>query len=366
MIGNVGHWQVSALTRAAREQGMNEMPNDRILDVRCLEVRFLTDLGTVNAVNGLSFQVRSGEAIGIVGESGCGKSVAAYSILRILPKSARITKGEICFRRQDGRVEDLTQVDANGKEMRRIRGAEISMIFQEPMTAFSPVHTVGNQICESMLLHQDVTKTSARDRAVKLLGLVGIPNPEQRVDEYPFQLSGGMRQRAMVAMALACNIRLLIADEPTTALDVIIKAQVLKLIKEMQQDRHLSLILITHDLGVIAHLVDRVYVVYLGHLLEVAPVAEIFAGPRHPYTRDLLKSIPRMKGGKERLQAIRGSVPDSLALPTGCPFHPRCQDVVGDICKRAFPAETEVGPGHRVSCFKYTEEGAKAYAGPDR
>ena len=334
---------------------MAENQNNYILDVKNLHVEFRTDLGTVSAVNGIDFQVRQGDSIAIVGESGCGKSVTAYSILQILPKSASISAEQINFHKQDGTIQDLAKLTPNSKEMRAIRGAEISMIFQEPMVAFSPVHTIGNQICESMLLHQDIGKDVARNKAIELLGRVGIANPDQRIDEYPFQLSGGMRQRAMIAMALACNPRLLIADEPTTALDVTIQAQVLRLIKRMQEEQNLSLILITHDLGIVAHMVNYVYVVYLGYVLEAAPVREIFNNPKHPYTMDLLRSIPTLKGIEGRLRTIKGSVPSAYALPEGCPFHPRCEKFIGDVCKK-FPPEKEIGADHIVSCHLYTGE----------
>jgi len=335
---------------------MSGKQNNCILDVKDLHVEFRTDFGTVSAVNGVDFQVTQGDSIAIVGESGCGKSVTAYSILRILPKSASISATQINFRKRDGTVRDLAGLPPDGKEIRDIRGAEISMIFQEPLVAFSPVHTVGNQICESMLLHQDMSKDEARWRAIELLGHVGISNPGQRVDEYPFQLSGGMRQRAMIAMALACNPRLLIADEPTTALDVTIQAQVLRLIKRMQSERNLSLILITHDLGIVAQMVDYVYVVYLGYVLEAASVREVFKNPKHPYTMDLLRSIPTLKGVKGRLRTIKGSVPSAYELPDGCPYHPRCERLIGNICRETFPPEMETDPDHLVSCHLYVQE----------
>lgn len=332
---------------------MGEIKKGCLLEVNNLEVKFYYDEGVVKAVNGVNFRIEDGQSIGIVGESGCGKSVTSYSILRILSQAGKITNGEISFRKEDGEVRDLTQLPQESKEMHNIRGAEIAMIFQEPMTAFSPVHTIGNQICEAILLHQDLVKHAAREKAIELLGLVGISNPEQRVDEYSFQLSGGMRQRAMIAMALACNPRLLIADEPTTALDVTIQAQVLNLIKEMQQDFNLSLQLITHDLGVIANMVDYVYIMYLGRVVESASVMEIFNNPCHPYTRDLLKSIPKITGNLEKLSSIKGSVPDSYTLPSGCSFHPRCQELKGDICCNEVPSSSEIEDNHYVSCFLY-------------
>jgi oligopeptide/dipeptide ABC transporter ATP-binding protein len=310
---------------------------------------------TVPAVNGVSLDVRRGEAVGIVGESGCGKSVTSYSVMQILAKNARITEGEILYRPSGASDStDLATVDPHGDYMRSIRGAEISMIFQEPMTAFSPVHRVGDQITDVIRLHEDVSKEEARNRAVDLLQQVGITDAENRIDEYTFQFSGGMRQRAMIAMALACNPELLIADEPTTALDVTIQAQVLKLINRIREEFGLSLVLITHDLGVIAQTVSYVYVMYLGKIVEEGPVEAIFDTPKHPYTMDLLDSIPRMTEEHKRLSVIRGSVPGYL--PSGCPFHTRCPRVVGPQCSNAWPARTDFGEGHAAHCYLYTEE----------
>jgi len=328
-----------------------------ILTVTDLVVRFEQDEGVVRALNGVSFVVPAGRAIGIVGESGCGKTMSAYSILRILPKKAKIVSGTIELRRADGSTVDLLKVKSTSREMRRIRGGEVAMIFQEPMTAFSPVHTICNQITEAIRLHQGLDGQAARRRVIELLGLVGIPDPAGRVDDYPFQLSGGMRQRAMIAMALACRPRVLIADEPTTALDVTIQAQVLRLIKKMQAELGLSLILITHDLGVVAHMVDYVHVMYLGRVVEEGPVARIFDAPRHPYTRALLKSIPRLTGNPEKIAPIAGSVPDPYTLPPGCAFHPRCPHRLAGLCAEKVPQPTTVGPDHRVSCFLYSDEG---------
>ncbi|HUT01925.1 MAG TPA: ABC transporter ATP-binding protein [Phycisphaerae bacterium] len=332
---------------------MSESANGNILEVRDLAVRFEQDEGTVRALNGASFDLPAGRSIGIVGESGCGKTISAYSVLRILPKTAKIASGEIRFRRADGSVTDLARIDPDGREMRSIRGAEIAMIFQEPMTAFSPVHTICNQISEGIRLHQGADKRAARRRAIELLGLVGIADPQARVDDYPFQLSGGMRQRAMIAMALACNPRVLIADEPTTALDVTIQAQVLRLIKSMQVEFGLSLVLITHDLGVVAHMVDQVHVMYLGRVVEAGCVERIFDEPLHPYTQALLKSIPRLSGGKRKVAPIEGSVPDPYTLPSGCAFHPRCPRRIEGLCAARVPAASEPSPGHHVSCFLY-------------
>lgn len=336
---------------------MSTLSKNQILQVRDLSVHFEYDEGVVKALNGVNIDIHAGQSIGVVGESGCGKSVTSASILRILPDEAVIPSGEIQFRKRDGDIIDLTTYDAESEVLHAIRGAEISMVFQEPMTAFSPVHTIGNQIGESLRLHQHMDRKQAKERAVELLNLVGIPNPKQRVDEYSFQLSGGMRQRAMIAMALACNPRLLIADEPTTALDVTIQAQVLKLIRQMQEELDLSLMLITHDLGVIANMVSYVYVMYLGRVVEAAPVEELFRNPKHPYTKALLKSIPKVTGSQGKLYPIRGSVPDAYTLPSGCPFHTRCDELIGEICWTKTPRTEQVGDNHFVDCFHYTNEG---------
>ncbi len=333
--------------------------NSNILEVNDLCVKFYQQIGVVHAVNGVDFSLQPGGSIGIVGESGCGKTITSYSLLRILPPTGKITSGTITFTKRSGEVADLTRVDPDGEEIRRIRGGEIAMIFQEPMSALSPVHTMSNQITEAILLHQSVTKDQARDRVVELLDLVGIPSPEQRANEYSFQLSGGMRQRAMIAMALACNPRVLIADEPTTALDVTIQAQVLKLIKTMQQQFNLSLLLITHDLGVIAHMVDYLYVMYLGQVMEAGSIVDVLVEPEHPYTRDLLKSIPRIKAVKEKMSSIRGTVPDAYNLPTGCLFHTRCSETSGNRCSLNAPGLRPVGVDHFVRCLSGVKAGNK-------
>ena len=329
---------------------------DLILDVKNLKVKFYLDEGTVNAVNGVDFQVFAGKSIGILGESGCGKTITAYSVLKILPRTAKIISGQINFKRKDGLVQDLTKLEEDGKEIRSIRGKEIAMVFQEPMSAFSPVYTICNQISESLIIHQNMDKIAARERTIELLDLVGVPDSKNNVDAYPFQLSGGMLQRAMIAMALACNPRILIADEPTTALDVTIQAQVLRLIKSIQKEFSLSLMLITHNLGVIAHMVDHVYVMYLGRIVEEGSVEEIFDHPCHPYTKALFESIPRLSGNKERIHPIEGTVPDSYTLPSGCAFHPRCREVVGNKCHEKIPGRTQVSTGHYVNCFQCSDE----------
>ena len=332
--------------------------SNSLLEVRDLWVRIERDTGVVRPLNGVNFCVEEGQSVAIVGESGCGKTMASNALLRILPRGAKITSGKMLFRTKDNQERvDLAALDPNSKKMRNIRGGEISMIFQEPMTAFSPVHTIGNQIEEMLRVHDDVLDERQRhERVVELLDLVGILEPAQRVHDYPFQLSGGMRQRAMIAMALASSPRLLVADEPTTALDVTVQARVLKLIQRMQKEFNLALVLITHDLGVVAQTVDYVYVMYLGRIVEEGSVETIFDSPAHPYTAALLRSIPSLATKTENLEPIEGNLPNAHALPSGCPFHTRCREQVGEICSREIPLHVDVGAGHRVSCFKYTDE----------
>jgi peptide/nickel transport system ATP-binding protein len=330
-----------------------------LLSVRNLKTYFAQDEGTVKAVDGVSFDVAPGATLGIVGESGCGKSVTARSILRIVDRPGRIIDGEIYFRRPatDGsreRVVDLAKLDANGSEMRSIRGAEIALIFQEPMSSFSPVHSVGNQIMESILLHQPVSRREAREMTIETLRRVGVPSPEERVDQLSNQLSGGLRQRAMIAMALSCQPTLLIADEPTTALDVTTQTQILELMRQLQKEDGMAIMLITHDLGVVAEMATDVAVMYLGRVVEQAPVDAIFHDPKHPYTRALLRSIPRIRAKtRERLTPIAGAVPHPYDRPTGCPFHPRCPEFMAGTCDRTAPRLRPVGNQHAVSCFLY-------------
>ncbi|MAG37400.1 MAG: dipeptide/oligopeptide/nickel ABC transporter ATP-binding protein [Dehalococcoidia bacterium] len=339
------------------QQAREKTDGEALLEVRDLSVRIDRDEGVIRPLNGVSFRIHAGQAVGIVGESGCGKTMTSNALLRILPPAAQITSGQMHYRRKaDERQIDLATIDKDGSEMRQIRGGDISMIFQEPMTAFSPVHTIHNQIAEMIQLHDQLDKQQARQRVIELLDLVGIPEPERSADDYPFQLSGGMRQRAMIAMALASKPRLLIADEPTTALDVTVQARVLKLIQRLQRELGLALMLITHDLGVVAHTVEYVYVMYLGRIVEQGTVQAIFDAPTHPYTAALLQSIPSLTSKSQRLEPIEGSVPSAHALPAGCPFHTRCKEEVGDICHQKMPAHVEVGPDHYASCFKHTEE----------
>jgi peptide/nickel transport system ATP-binding protein len=335
------------------------VPGQTLLSVRNLRTYFQQDEGLVRAVDGVSLDVAAGGTLGVVGESGCGKSVTARSILRIVDRPGRIVEGEIWFRRRAtngaaAEVVDLATLEPNGAEMRAIRGAEIALIFQEPMSSFSPVHSVGSQIVEAILLHQPVSRREARDKAIEMLRRVGVPSPEQRVDQLSNQLSGGLRQRAMIAMALSCHPTLLIADEPTTALDVTTQTQILELMRQLQREDGMAIMLITHDLGVVAEMATDVAVMYLGRVVEQAPVDAIFHAPRHPYTRALLRSIPRMRvRSRERLTPIAGAVPHPYDRPTGCPFHPRCESFMAGTCDRRTPSLRPVGDHHAVSCFLY-------------
>jgi peptide/nickel transport system ATP-binding protein len=338
---------------------MDDKSGPPLLSVRNLKTYFAQDEGTVRAVDGVNLDLYPGATLGIVGESGCGKSVTARSILRIVDRPGRIVEGEIHFRRPaanggPGATVDLARLDSNGSEMRSIRGAEIALIFQEPMSSFSPVHTVGNQIIEAILLHQKLSRREARDRAIDMLKRVGVSSPEERVDQLSNQLSGGLRQRAMIAMALSCHPTLLIADEPTTALDVTTQTQILDLMRRLQREDGMAIMLITHDLGVVAEMATDVAVMYLGRVVEQAPVDAIFHAPRHPYTRALLRSIPRMRSrSRERLTPIAGAVPHPYDRPTGCPFHPRCAEFMAGRCDREAPVLKPVGDRHAVSCFLY-------------
>jgi len=327
--------------------------NIPLLQVKNLKVYFYLEEGILKAVDDVSFDIGRKKVLGIVGESGCGKSVTAQSILRIVPHPGKTVEGEILLH-QNGNLVDLAKLDPFGREIRAIRGKEITMIFQEPMTSLSPIHTIGNQIMEAVLLHRDMSQTEARELTLEMLYKVGISNPHQRIDEYSYQLSGGLRQRAMIAMALSCNPSLLIADEPTTALDVTVQAQILELMKELQKEFGMSIIYITHNLGVIAEICDEVLVMYLGKVVEHASADEIFHNPLHPYTIGLLKSIPKVgKKARTRLEAIKGTVPLPLDLPRGCRFYQRCREAKEGICDVDNPSLIEVTKGHRVSCFLY-------------
>jgi oligopeptide/dipeptide ABC transporter ATP-binding protein len=343
---------VGAQTAAVRTNGRT------LVDIRDLCTYFHSDEGVARAVDGVSYTIPSGRTLGLVGESGCGKSVTALSIMRLIPSPpGRIERGEIFFE-----TRDLLKLSE--PEMRRIRGNDISMIFQEPMTSLNPVFTCGNQITEVLRLHQGLGKRAAIERAIEMLAKVGIANPERRVQEYPHQLSGGQKQRVMIAMALACNPKLLIADEPTTALDVTIQAQILDLLRALQTEFHMAILLITHDLGVIAEMAERVAVMYAGKIAELADIGELYGNPKHPYTQGLFGSLPKLGTRGQRLNVIPGVVPNPAELPSGCKFHPRCPYVF-DRCPREEPALRPVGPGgHIAACHLFPDDGGEWAASP--
>ena len=328
-----------------------------LLEVDNLKTHFFTDDGVLKAVDGVTFHVARAETLGIIGESGCGKSITAQSVLRIVPRPGRVVAGAIRFHEEDGTTHDLARLPPQGSRLRSIRGRRISMIFQEPMTSLSPVHTIGNQIMEALLLHRTRNRRDAREQAIEALKLVGMPNASSRIDAYPHELSGGLRQRAMIAMALSCDPALLIADEPTTALDVTIQAQILMLMADLKERMGMSMLFITHDLGVIAEVADRVAVMYLGKIVEAGTVDQIFDDPLHPYTRKLLKSVPKL-GEKRRgpLEAIEGSVPLPMNLPERCPFFERCPDAIPGQCDVAVPALSEPAERHPVRCFLHHQD----------
>ncbi len=329
--------------------GMIDSKNKELLKVNNLKTYFYTHEGVIKAVDAVSFSVREGETLGIVGESGSGKSVTALSIMRLIPQPpGRIVSGEILF-------EGKNLCSLSEKEMQRIRGRKISMIFQEPMTSLDPVFTVGHEIIETILLHQKLTKAEAKQKAIGMLELVGIPDAEKRMKNYPHELSGGMRQRIMIAIALSCNPALLIADEPTTALDVTIQAQILRLMNELKKKFSTAVLIITHDLGVISEMCDYVAVMYAGHIVEYTDVYTIFENPLHPYTKGLNRSIPRMDKDRKILETIKGIVPNLLYLPPGCPFHPRCEYAF-ERCFQEIPKLMEIRPNHLVKCHMAEEE----------
>ena len=333
--------------------------NEATLKLTDVKTYFYLDEGILKALEGVSFAIGDKRTLGVIGESGCGKSVTAQSILRIVPPPGKTIAGEIIFRNRDGREVNLLSLHPDGKEIRAIRGREISMIFQEPMTSLSPVHTIGSQVSEMILLHRTQDKDEAKEIAIDMLRKVGIANAPQRYNEYSHQLSGGMRQRAMIAMALSCNPTLLIADEPTTALDVTVQAQILALMKQMQAEIGMSVMYITHDLGVIADMADDVVVMYLGMGVEYADVRSIFHDPLHPYTRLLLKSIPKIgRKARARLDTIEGTVPVPLNLPEQCPFFDRCPEATQGVCDQAVPELYEPEKGHLVRCFLYKDKGS--------
>ena len=322
-----------------------------LLSVRDLVVEFGLDQGTIRAVDGVSLDLHAGRVLGIVGESGCGKSVTARAILGILDRPGRVVAGRILLDPGTPRVQELTALASNSRALRDVRGNRIGLIFQEPMTALSNHYTVGNQIIEAVRAHSTMSKAEARTKAATLLGEVGIPNPASRIDTYPFQLSGGLRQRVGIALALAGEPDILIADEPTTALDVTTQAQILALLRRLQQQKQIALMLITHDMGVIAQMADDVAVMYLGRVVEMAPVDRLFSAPRHPYTRALLRSVPNIRARpRERLASIGGAVPHPSRRPSGCPFHPRCSEVIAGRCAETAPLPIEAGKAG-ASCF---------------
>lgn len=322
-----------------------------LVTIKNLKTYFYTEDGVVRAVDDVSFKIKEGETVGIVGESGCGKSITAMSMIRLIPNPPGVIEGgEIIF---DGK----SVLDMSEEELRNMRGNEISVIFQEPMTSLNPVFTIGFQIEEVLILHQNLDKVEARKKAIDALKLVGIPRADEIVDCYPHELSGGMRQRAMIAMAMACNPKLLIADEPTTALDVTIQAQILDLMRGLKKKLNSSIMLITHDLGVVAEMADYVVVMYAGKIVEEAPVLDLYKNPLHPYTVGLLESKPKLNEDKDKLTTIPGQVPNPLAMPEGCYFHPRCSKCM-DICKKKAPHTIELENGHKVACWLY-DEGVK-------
>ncbi|RAV20181.1 ABC transporter ATP-binding protein [Paenibacillus contaminans] len=327
--------------------------HDLLLKVENLETSF--DLGSrvVKAVNGVSFTVKKGKTLGVVGESGCGKSVTAHTILQLLPRLGKINAGHITYYGKEEAVV-LNRLERNGRKMRSIRGKEIGMIFQDPMASLNPVYTIGNQICEALLQHDAMSKKEAADRAVEMLSLLGIPSARARLKDYPHQFSGGMKQRVMIAMAMVCNPKLLIADEPTTALDVTIQAQILELMKDVQKKYDTSVILITHNMGIVSDMADEVAVMYMGKIVEFGTVEQVLSRPQHPYTRALLRSVPVLGIRRNmRLETIRGSTPDPSEMPEGCAFAPRC-DFATDRCRSA-PPQTDEGQGHLVRCWNLEE-----------
>lgn len=349
----------TATSPTANSEQPRGLSADPVISVRDLETHFFTDEGVVRAVDGVNFDVHPGTTMGIVGESGCGKSITAKSILQIVEAPGRIVNGEIQYRRDAGSGEtiNLLNYGANSESMRSIRGGEISMIFQEPMTSFSSLHTFGNQIDEALRLHTNLSKNERFELGVDWLARVGIPNPTQRMHEYPFRFSGGQLQRAMIAMAMCTNPKVLIADEPTTALDVTTQAQILDLLQRMQEENDMAIVFITHDLGVIAEIADEVTVMYLGKVVESGPVHNFFDDPMHPYSRALLTSIPSMFTlSRERLPSISGSIPHPQNRPSGCAFHPRCQSYIEGTCNIREPELVSVNEDQDVSCFLYEDQ----------
>lgn len=344
--------QTTQHPQPGRANGSGAAINDPILEIKDLKTYFFLERGTVKAVNGVNLTLGRQSTLGIVGESGCGKSVTASSVMRLVKwPPGKIVGGEILLHRQDGKPPvDIAQLDPRGPEMRAIRGGEIAMIFQEPMTSLNPLQSIGNQIAETVMLHQNVGKASALDRAEEMLRRVHISAPKQRLREYPHQLSGGMRQRVMIAMALSCNPAILIADEPTTALDVTVQAQIIDLMQDLQRDFNSSIMMITHNLGVVSQMADQVAVMYYGKVVEYAPTRELFHHPLHPYTEGLLKSVPVLGRKADKLVPIKGMVPSPGDKIPGCPFAPRCPHVMKK-CLEVEPPLGEISPGHQAACW---------------
>lgn len=333
-----------------------------LLKVENLKTYFYLSEGTVRAVDGTSFEIGRGQTLGVVGESGCGKSLTARSILGLIPRPGRIVDGKITFYPKHNKTQrptpeagiELTSLARDGEEMRHIRGSEIALVPQEPMASLSPVHTIGNQIMEAILLHQGGSKRDARKSAIDMLARVGIPDAARTIDRLPYELSGGMRQRAMIAMALSCQPSLLIADEPTTALDVTTEAQILRLMRKLQDEFGMAIMYITHNLGVVGQMAEDVIVMYLGKVVEKSDVDSLFRNPKHPYTQGLLRSVPQLgQKSQKRLFTIKGNVPDPSAIPSGCPFHPRCNHRIVGVCDVEEPPIVDVGNGHEVRCVLY-------------
>jgi oligopeptide/dipeptide ABC transporter ATP-binding protein len=337
-------------------------PENPLLQIKDLQTHFFTESGVVRAVDGVSFDIPAGKTVGVLGESGCGKSVTAYSILQLVNLPGRVVGGQILFQRErDGRKQtvDLLSYGPRSEEIREIRGSEIAMIFQEPMTSLDPLFTIGDQLSEAILVHQKISKRAARDRSMELIDKVRLPKARELMNKYPHQLSGGMRQRVMIAMALAGQPKLLIADEPTTALDVTTEAQILELLRSLQEEFGMAILFITHDMGVIAEMAEQVVVMYLGRVVEQTDIQSLFDNPKHPYTRALLESIPKIghKAGGP-LRTIEGTLPSPFNLPAGCHFHPRCASFMPGICDAAMPANVPVNaadPDHTARCFLYSE-----------
>lgn len=326
------------------------MKNDMILKVQDLHTGFLVDNVPLEAVSGVSFELHAGRTLGIVGESGCGKSVTAHSIMQLLPKYGRVTQGEITYYRENGEAVEIQKLKRNGNEMRQIRGKEISMIFQDPMSSLNPVYTIGDQIIENIREHEKISKKDALEKARMLLEDLEIPSAKDRMRDYPHQFSGGMKQRVMIAIAMACNPRILIADEPTTALDVTIQAQIIALMKKMQKEYGTSIMMITHNMGLVAEMADDIAVMYMGRIVEIGSIRQVMKNPQHPYTQSLLKSVPVLGMKKERLYCIKGSTPSISERPEGCEFAGRCE-YAAEVCRKV-PDSVEVEQGHRVRCWK--------------